>query len=48
MTLTVVLINVGLLLTLAILAVIIGRAAAASRVIYAASILVTTVSFSRR
>jgi hydrogenase-4 component B len=46
MTLTVVLICAGLLLALAILAVIIGRAAAASRVIYGACILVTTVSLA--
>ena len=46
MTLTVVLICAGLLLALGILAVIIGRAAAASRVIYGASIVATTVSFA--
>jgi hydrogenase-4 component B len=46
MTLTVVLICAGLLLALGILAVIIGRAAAASRVIYGASIVVTSTSLA--
>jgi hydrogenase-4 component B len=44
MTLAVILVCAGLLLALGILAVIVGRAAAASRVIYGASIVVTTVS----
>jgi hydrogenase-4 component B len=46
MTLTVVLICAGLLLALGMLAVIIGRVAAASRVIYGASIVVTSMSLA--
>ena len=46
MTLTVVLICAGLLIALGILAVIIRRATASSRLIYGASIVVTVVSLA--